>query len=76
MTAEITIDKKNINEELIIKLSKYSYLEYQLRNKKISEESIERYYNHFKDKITKHQEDIFWGYVSTHQKLSEEFIKK
>ncbi len=28
------IVKENINEELIIKLSKYTYLEYQLRNKK------------------------------------------
>ncbi len=60
MTSGATpIVKENINEELIIKLSKYSYLEYQLRKKKISEEVIERYYNHFKDKFIKNREDIF-----------------
>jgi hypothetical protein len=70
------IVKEKINEELIIKLSKYGYLQYQLTNKKISEDSIERYYNHFKDKFIKNQEDIFWGFVSSHQDLSEEFIDK
>ncbi len=38
------IVKENINEELIIKLSKRLNI-----NKKISEEDIEQYYNHFKD---------------------------
>jgi hypothetical protein len=33
---ENPIVKENINEELIIILSKFSYLEYQLRNKKIA----------------------------------------
>jgi ribosomal protein S17E len=77
MATDITpIVKENINEEVIIKLSKYTYLEYQLRHKKISEEVIERYYNHFKDKFIKNQEDIFWGYVSAYQVLSEKFMEK
>lgn len=67
------ISKSKLSDEFILTNADMIIYQYQFKNKKLSENFIESFYNSLTDEAGKRQ---FLRWCTIHQKLSDKFIKK